>query len=365
MIPIADLAYLDVIVSGGQSNDKGRALKSTAPAPYLLPRTGALVWRGLAEGAVALDVGEDGESGNHYYPLVSPDDPVAQHGPEVGYIKAWEDDLDKPVVLMRYSIGGKAMLAGAGALSGTGVFDPQENQIFYAFRREFEWMARHISDTYSIGIRVAYARWCQGEADWSYLAPSNLGEYLAALNRWITEVRKMAGNPALPVIIQLPNSYDFTSSNAAGNWVRYEQIQAAIEGTNIAVVTCSVVPIYGPDLNSVTTDGTHFNSEVQILEGVRCHQIYRDMVSASPTPAPQPTNFQAVAINPTDASFTWDDVGSREYIIYETTIGVVGTTNGTSITISGLTTSTAYVFRLYTHSIGWDLKYQEISFSTP
>ena len=361
MRQLSDLDIFDVIIMAGQSNEGGRAPKVNAQQPYLLDSRGSYIWQGSS--IEPYSVKPDGIAGTGQYPFISPNNEVTQHGPDAGIVRAWENRYDKPVIVFKYAIGGTAMLAGAGALTSSGVWEPNQNQIFNSFRREWLVFVDHVKTTYEKGIRVAFAHWCQGEADWQYLAPDHLGEYKQAIFEWGQAVRGLAANPSLPIILQMPVRYDYTSNVGDANWVRYEQIEYAIENANVGVARCSLSPFFGATNAAFTTDLTHLDSRPQIIEGIRAVEMYAAMQDTAIVAPTAPTNVTILAITDTTATVTWTGSGSREYIITQNDI-VVGTTTLTTFDLAGLTAGTQYTIKVHAQNDAFDVAFDSAIFTT-
>lgn len=339
-----------------QSNGDGRGDKGDAPSHYLQPAKYSYIWTGST--LEIFHPQADGVAGNHYYPGEAPSDPTNQHGPEIGLIRQWEDMYDSPLVLLKFAIGGIPLLKGAATTQG--VFDPQENELSHSIENQWRKMLRHIKATYNKPFKCEFVYWWQGEADWSYLAPNNLGQYKAGLIRLHDFLKEMTGNPDLKLIMSMPVRYNWASSSADENWVRYEQIEYATENPNVAITTGDLGSFHGQSLLNFTSDLTHVLSRPLIEEGHRAAYIYDRMIQGDSASSA----VSSLVSTPTDTTvaLSWSGT-SREFII-KINGKVHGITSATSYTIDGLMEGTAYTVEVLTHNDAWEVVATSDSFTT-
>lgn len=348
------------LFASGQSNWDGRGPKSSATNTfYLTDLKRTKIWDGNS--LPLLSPGLDGVAGNHQYPgFISPSNSTNQVGPIVPITKYLEAKTKDNYYVFQYAFGGIPLTQGAGSTQSLGVLDPQANELFENTKREYKLFSKYVADNLEIPIKFEAAFWCQGEADWDYVN-ANRKEYKDAFVRWVTSVRELTGNPNLFIIIIMPVRLSTVSSDAAQNWVRYELAEFCIEDGNAAITTCQMTNFYGSSLSDFTTDLTHLDYETIIAEGKRAALIFNAYKTSDNAPIAV-TSLSATPAT-TSVNLTWDDVGSREYIIMIDN-DVSGFAIGNSVTISGLTSSTSYTAKVYSHNTKWDLAMSSVNFTT-
>lgn len=350
-----DIGYIPTVRILGQSNAAGRAPKDEILSDYLSDRA-SMIWNGSS--LETFSPKADGVAGNHYYPGFSPDNPEDHFGLSVPFIKQLEDRYGHAFAIFQYAIGGQALLSGTSASDGVGAFEPDANAIWRVAMREWNLFTEYCQETYGLPVRIVATIWCQGEADHVYVN-ANRQEYRTALQDLLDADRALSSTDH-PFLIVMPVRYDTGGSSGSQNWVRYEHLDVVLSNPKVGVTTCALIPeVYGTLISQVTTDNTHLDGATTIAEGNRLGVLYAAM--QDPSTATAPTSLASTPSS-TSIDLTWSG-NSREFII--TVDGLTSfTTTSTSATINGLSPSTTYTVRVYSHSDSWDVAYDEINTTT-